>query len=133
MAYPAYDARIGRDFAYAVRVTQGGEIRRLVVYNHCEKSALANRTHGGDVNRRFCEFAFDGGPDRVDVEVKIFSNEKKYVQKFSVANNGAWHRLGAEVDLDFDLAATDMVAVFLRTTVPCDELLFRDLSLVPQI
>ena len=61
VVYPAYDARVERDHAYAVRVTQGGESRRLTVYNHCEKSILDPRTHGGDVNRRFCEFAFDGG------------------------------------------------------------------------
>lgn len=67
VAYPAYDARIERDHAYAVRVTQGDETRRLVVYNHCEKSILERRTHGGDVNRRFCEFAFDGGPVRFEV------------------------------------------------------------------
>ena len=69
VAYPEYDARIERDYAYAVCVTQGAERRRLVVYSHCEKSALANRTRGGDVNRRFCEFAFDGGPVRVDIAV----------------------------------------------------------------
>ena len=67
VAYPEYDARIERDYAYAVRVSQGAERKRLVVYNHCEKSMLERRTRGGDVNRRFCEFAFDGGPVRVDV------------------------------------------------------------------
>jgi len=67
VVYPEYDARIERDYAYAVRVTQGSERRRLTVYNHCEKSILEPRTHGGDVNRRFCEFAFDGGPVRLDV------------------------------------------------------------------
>ena len=68
-AYPEYDSRIERDYAYAVRVSQGQEKKRLVVYNHCEKSALTLRTRGGDVNRRFCEFAFDGGPVRVDIAV----------------------------------------------------------------
>ena len=67
VVYPEYDARIERDYAYAVRVSQGAAKKRLVVYNHCEKSILERRTHGGDVNRRFCEFAFDGGPVRVDV------------------------------------------------------------------
>lgn len=69
VVYPEYDARIERDYAYAVYVTQGAEKKRLVVYNHCEKSALTTRTRGGDVNRRFCEFAFDGGPVRVDIAV----------------------------------------------------------------
>ena len=69
VVYPEYDARIERDYAYVVRVWQGSEKKRLVVYNHCEKSALTTRTRGGDVNRRFCEFAFDGGPVRVDIGV----------------------------------------------------------------
>ena len=69
VVYPEYDARIERDYAYVVRVSQGAERRRLVVYNHCEKSALTLRTRGGDVNRRFCEFEFDGGPVRVDIAV----------------------------------------------------------------
>ena len=69
VAYPEYPKEVERDYAYAVRVSQGAERRRLVVYNHCEKSVLTLRTRGGDVNRRFCEFAFDGGPVRVDIAV----------------------------------------------------------------
>ena len=69
VAYPEYPKEVERDYAYAVRVSQGAERRRLVVYNHCEKSALTLRTRGGDVNRRFCEFEFDGGPVRVDIAV----------------------------------------------------------------
>ena len=48
VVYPEYDARIERDYAYVVRVWQGSEKKRLVVYNHCEKSALTTRTRGGD-------------------------------------------------------------------------------------
>ena len=62
--------------------------------------------------------------------MKVFSNEKKFVAKFSVANDGAWHRISADMELDFDLAVTDLVAVFMRATRPCEELLFRNLSLV---
>ena len=70
VTYPEYPAQIERDYAYSVTVTQqGGETRAIPVYNHCEKSALAWRTHGGDVNRRFCEFAFSGAPVRVDIAV----------------------------------------------------------------
>jgi len=68
--YPAYPAAIERDDAYEVSVAQGATRRRLVVYNHCEKSALTDRTRGGDVNRRFCEFAFAGEPVRVDIAVR---------------------------------------------------------------
>lgn len=69
VVYPEYDAHIERDYAYGVRVVQADASKRLTVYNRCEKSALETRTRGGDVNRRFCEFAFDGGPVRVDVAV----------------------------------------------------------------
>ena len=67
VVYPEYDSRIERDYAYAVHVAQGKTSRFIPVYNHCEKSILETRTRGGDVNRRFCEFAFDGGPVRVDI------------------------------------------------------------------
>ena len=76
VVYPEYDARIERDHVYAVRVVQGRESHRLVVYNHCEKSVLETRTRGGDVNRRFCEFAFDGGP--VKVEIAFCEDVKSY-------------------------------------------------------
>ena len=69
VVYPEYPAQIERDYAYGVTVTQGDTTTNLVVYNHCEKSPLADRTHGGDVNRRFCEFAFSGDPVRVDIAV----------------------------------------------------------------
>ena len=67
--YPDYPEGIERDRAYDVRVSDGHEGIGLVVYNHCEKSSLQDRTRGGDVNRRFCAFAFDGGPVRVDIAV----------------------------------------------------------------
>ena len=70
VVYPDYPPAIERDGAYEVTVRQGGTSRRLVVWNHCEKSVLADRTRGGDVNRRFCEFAFAGGPVTVDVAVR---------------------------------------------------------------
>ena len=70
VAYPEYPPRIERDHAYRVTVSQrGGGTIEIPVYDHCEKSALSERTRGGDVHRRFCEFAFDGGPVRVDVAV----------------------------------------------------------------
>jgi len=69
VTYPAYPKQIERDWTYAVRVTQDKDSKLLTVYNHCEKSALTRRTYGGDVNRRFCEFAFSGGQVRVDIAV----------------------------------------------------------------
>ncbi len=69
VVYPDYPEQIERDYAYAVRVVQDDVRKPLTVYNHCEKSILNPRTRGGDVNRRFCEFAFSGGPVRVDIRV----------------------------------------------------------------
>ena len=69
VVYPEYPAQIERDYTYAVSVTQGDTTTNLVVYNHSEKSPLRDRTRGGDVNRRFCEFAFAGDPVRVDIRV----------------------------------------------------------------
>lgn len=69
VAYLEYPEQITRDYAYAVRVVQGKDRKIIPVYNHCEKSILDGRTRGGDVNRRFCEFAFSGGSVRVDIRV----------------------------------------------------------------
>ena len=69
VVYPECPAQIERDYAYGVRVVQGEKKAALTVYNHTEQSILNGRTRGGDVNRRFCEFAFDGEPVRVDIRV----------------------------------------------------------------
>lgn len=76
VTYPEYPAAIPRDYAYAVRVTQGKAHKPLTVYNRTEKSQLIGRTRGGDVNRRFCEFAFDGEP--VTVEFRVTEDVKSY-------------------------------------------------------
>ncbi len=62
--------RIRRDFAYDVTVTQGDRTERIPVYNHTEETACTGRGSGGDHNRRFAMFAFDGGSVRVDIKVK---------------------------------------------------------------
>ncbi|MBP5617971.1 MAG: hypothetical protein J6X61_02340 [Clostridia bacterium] len=69
-AYPEYDERIERDYAYTVTVTQGANVRSLTCYNHCDTVASSDRTLNGDSVRRFCEFAFADAPVRVDVAVK---------------------------------------------------------------
>jgi hypothetical protein len=50
--------------------------------------------------------------------------------KFTIVNDGQWNRHDADVALDFDLVATELLSVFLRASAPCDELSFRDISLV---
>lgn len=67
--YPDYPKQIERDRDYDVRVSHGRRGMVLDVYNHCEKSSLADRTRGGDVNRRFCAFAFERVKVRVDIAV----------------------------------------------------------------
>lgn len=67
--YPEYEAAIPRDTAYRVSVAQDGVSKEIPVYNRTEKSILNGRVRGGDVNRRFCEFAFDGSPVTVRIAV----------------------------------------------------------------
>ena len=111
IVYPEYPAQLERDYAYGVTVTQGDVTTNLVVYNHCEKSPLADRTHGGDVNRRFCEFAFSGDPVRVDIAVcedvqayKVFPARLKLQSSFDRENGviSVWldtpHSFGIELN-----------------------------------
>ena len=97
VVYPDYPEQIERDYAYAVRVTQGAEKKPITVYNHCEKSILNPRTRGGDVNRRFCEFAFSGGPVRVDIRVtedvrcyKVFPSRLRLKSAFADGVISVW-------------------------------------------
>ena len=97
VVYPEYDAHIERDYAYGVRVVQADASKRLTVYNRCEKSALETRTRGGDVNRRFCEFAFSGGSVRVDIRVtedvrcyKVFPSRLRLKSAFADGVISVW-------------------------------------------
>ena len=109
VVYPEYPSRIVRDYAYGVTVTQGDSTTNLVVYNHCEKSALSSRTRGGDVNRRFCEFAFAGDPVRVDIAVcedvqsyKVFPSRLRLQSAFNDGVISVWldepHSFGIELN-----------------------------------
>ncbi|MBQ6136026.1 MAG: hypothetical protein IJI73_01505 [Kiritimatiellae bacterium] len=96
-AYPDYPKTIERDREYQVRVVQGKQKVPLVVWNHCEKSSLTRRTRGGDVNRRFCEFAFDGGGVRVDIAVRrdvksytVFPSRLKLRHQFKEGAISVW-------------------------------------------
>lgn len=70
VVYPEYPEQIHRDFEYGVSVSQNAETKPLTVYDHTESSTLSGRAHGGDCHRRFCEFAFQGAPVRVDFAVR---------------------------------------------------------------
>ena len=69
IVYPEYPEQIERDYEYSVTVTQGSKSEELVVYNQTEAFFYQNRFDGGDVNRRFCEFAFSGAAVTVHVKV----------------------------------------------------------------
>ena len=114
--------------------TEGGmRVYRLV---QCERTAGMQNVvtdaylrHGNGAYRLSFEArARCGGT--VPVEARVMSNEKVVSKAFTVPNDGAWHRLAADVVLDFDLGVTDLVSVFFRANAACDELCFRDLSLV---
>ncbi len=66
--YPEYPERIGRDYDYSVTVSQGDETHAIPVYNELRQGAATRNTYG-DNHRRFCEFAFQGEPVRIDITV----------------------------------------------------------------
>ncbi len=82
--YPEYDERIERDYTYDVAVVQGMNSYDLTCYNHTDAVATSPRTENGDMYRRFCEFAFTGGPVRVDITV--YSDFESYTVMPSAKN-----------------------------------------------
>ncbi len=72
--YPEYPERIGRDYDYSVKVSQGGEAYSIPVYNELRQGG-GTRNNYGDNHRRFCEFAFSGEPVRIDVTVNMSFSE----------------------------------------------------------
>ena len=67
--YPEYDERISRDYTYSVSVSQGTAApQALTVYNRNNSCTLfTDRVENPDRERRFCEFAFSGGPVTVHI------------------------------------------------------------------
>ena len=76
VVYPEYPEQIARDHMYSVTVEQGTKSEELTVYNQTEAFFYQDRFDGGDVNRRFCEFAFSGNP--VTVHVRVNSDFDTY-------------------------------------------------------
>ena len=58
-----------RNFDYKVTVTQGDKSARIPVYNHAMEYDVSDRSVGGDLYRRFSQFAFCGEKVRVDIKV----------------------------------------------------------------
>ncbi len=119
VVYPDYPEQIERDWAYAVRVVQGDVKKPLTVYNHCEKSILNPRTRGGDVNRRFCEFAFSGDPVRVDIRVtedvrcyKVFPSRLRLKSAFSGGVISVWLEKPASFGIQLNDYDKTILSVF---------------------
>lgn len=71
IAYPEYPEQIRRNYDYSVSVTQDKTSEKLTVYSHTQENYLTGRAVGGDIYRRFCEFAFSGAQVRVDIKVNF--------------------------------------------------------------
>ena len=82
--YRELPAMVRRDFDYEVTVHQGEQSGKLAVYNHTMQFVLYGRSVGGDFDRRFAMFAFDGTGVRVDIRVK--KNFRRYMVIPSVKN-----------------------------------------------
>ncbi len=63
--YPEYPDSLPRNYDYEVYVSGGEEFVRIPVY---DVSRQTNNFGGDDLNRRFCEFGFDG---EVTVKIKV--------------------------------------------------------------
>ena len=129
VVYPEYPAAVTRDTEYAVQVEQEGVRRPLVVYNHCEKSILAGRTHGGDVNRRFCEFAFSGAPVRVDIRVsrdvssyKVFPARHRLKSAFRDGVVSVWLDRPVYFGLQLNDSDKTILSVFADAPEKADEI-----------
>ncbi len=58
-----------RNFDYKVTVTQGDKTAQIPVYNHAMEYDAEDRSIGGDLYRRFSQFAFSGEQVRIDIKV----------------------------------------------------------------
>jgi hypothetical protein len=71
--------------------------------------------------------------DSVPFEAHLFSNEKRTAAKFTIPNDGAWHRFDISLATDFDMDVTELAALFLKAaSLPADEVCFKNLSLTKE-
>ena len=64
-----------------------------------------------------------------DLRIAAITNEKRNEVRLKVDGSGAWKTYTAEIDLSFDPAATDLVALLFSVSEPVDELCFRNFRL----
>lgn len=67
--FPEYPEQLRRNYDYKVTVSQGDKSAQIPVYNHTMEYDLRDRGAGGDMYRRFSQFAFSGKQVRVDIKV----------------------------------------------------------------
>ncbi len=67
--YPELPEQIHRNYDYKVTVTQGTQTHAIPVYNHTMEYEVSDRSVGGDLYRRFSQFAFSGKQVRIDIKV----------------------------------------------------------------
>ena len=73
------------------------------------------------------------GEGDVSLEAHFLSNEKRKVAKFVVPSDGEWHTFSEAMEIDFDLAVTELAALQFKVSAPVDELCFKNLSLLPPL
>ncbi len=65
------------------------------------------------------------------LNIQLISNEKHLARGLTpVAPTHGWHRYELDIKTDFDLEASDLVALSITSTQTADEIAFRNLSLV---
>ena len=72
------------------------------------------------------------GESAVAFEAHFLSNERHKTARFSVPSDGEWHAFSDVIELDFDLAVTELVALQFKALSPTDELCFKNLSLTKE-
>lgn len=82
--YPELPEPIRRNYDYKVTVTQGEKSAGIPVYNHTMEYDAPDRAIGGDLYRRFSQFAFSGEKVRVDIAV---NQSFEYYSVFPSAKN----------------------------------------------
>ena len=82
--YPELPEPIRRNYDYKVTVTQGDKSAGIPVYNHTMEYDAPDRAIGGDLYRRFSQFAFSGEKVRVDIAV---NQSFEYYSVFPSAKN----------------------------------------------
>jgi len=70
--------------------------------------------------------------EEIPLVANLLSNEKNFPSKFTLPNDGEWHRYEADVKTDFDLGVTELVGLHLRSSANAtvDEIDFKNLSFV---